>query len=87
MVFLSRLTSNNQYYDRKKNDKLLAIWYGLGFYLFTTSSSADNNPNLDKNIDTQDDIEGMDIYLLSKMIKTYLDLSHLRSPQYQIQFR
>ena len=51
------------------------------------TSSADNNPNLDKNIDTQDDIEGMDIYLLSKMIKTYLDLSHLRSQQYQIQFR
>ncbi|KAM3128849.1 hypothetical protein pb186bvf_019098 [Paramecium bursaria] len=63
--FVSRLTQNNQ---QKKNDRLLTIWYGLGFYQFTTSSQADNNLNLAKNIDTPDDIQDdKDIFHLSRL--------------------
>ena len=64
------------------NDRLLAIWYGLGFYHFTTCSSADSNPNLAKNIDTPDDIEGM-IFII-KDDNDIFGLSHLRFQQYQI---
>lgn len=55
-IFMARLTRNQALNDIGVGDRTLALWFGRGFYHFTTY--AGGNPNAIRNVNWQGDIEG-----------------------------
>lgn len=56
-LFMARLTKNEKLNDIGVGDRTLALWFGRGFYHFTTYSGG--NANLIKNVNFLPDIEGV----------------------------
>lgn len=54
--FMARLTRNEVLGDIGLGDRTLALWFGRGFYHFTTVHGG--NPNAIANINWVGDIEG-----------------------------
>lgn len=44
-------------------DRLLAIWLGKGFYHFTTCDKPSNQPNVIKNVNYPDNLDGVWTYI------------------------
>lgn len=61
--FVSRLTANKENDNINMGDRLLAIWLGKGFYHFTTCDKPGNQPNVIKNIDYPENLDGLWTYV------------------------
>ncbi|CAD8140693.1 unnamed protein product [Paramecium octaurelia] len=61
--FVSRLSSNKNTDNINMGDRLLAIWLGKGFYHFTTCDKPQNQPNVVKNVDYPENLDGVWTYI------------------------
>jgi hypothetical protein len=61
--FMSRLTANKNSDNINMGDRLLAIWLGKGFYHFTSCDKPSNQPNVIKNVNYPENLDGVWTYI------------------------
>ncbi|CAD8155329.1 unnamed protein product [Paramecium pentaurelia] len=61
--FVSRLSANQNDQDITMGDRLLAIWLGKGYYLFTTCDQPSDEPNNHQIVNYPEDFDGIWTYI------------------------